>query len=84
MKSSEEQEKQTGADEKIDAEKVAKLVECFLNVIEGTLNTVDHIAEVNTETRDGIKVIKASNFRMNIRKLKVRLMEDLERIMTIK
>lgn len=65
-------------DEKIDRDKVQALVDCFLDVVEGTLNTVDQIAKVNTITLDGKAYIKAGNFRMSIRNLKVQLLKDLE------
>jgi hypothetical protein len=62
----------------VSVEKVEILVEQFFNIIEGTLNTVDQIAEVNTYKIEGKKVINASRFRMNLRKLKVQLMKDLK------
>ena len=68
----------------VDIEKVEVLVDHFLDVIEGLLNTIDHIADVNTETRDGQKVIESARFRMNIRKLKVKLLKDLKKNMEIK
>lgn len=77
MKSSKDTKKQ------VDIEKVEILVDHFLDVIEGLLNTIDHIAEANTETKNGQKVIEAARFRMNIRKLKVKLLQDLKRNMTI-
>ena len=66
------------ASSKIDRDKVEALVDSFLNIIEGTLNTVDQIAELNTELRNGEKVIKSSRFRLNIRNLKVKILEDLQ------
>jgi hypothetical protein len=65
------------SDDKIDRAKVEQLVKAFLDVVEGTLNTVDQIAKVNTVEYDGKKFIKAGNFRMNIRNLKVQLLADL-------
>ena len=64
--------------DKIDKEKVQILIERFLDVIKGTLNTVDQIAHLNTETVNGVKYIKAAKFRLNIRHLKVKLLEDLK------
>lgn len=64
--------------DKVDKVKVEELVRNFLQVAEGIINTVDHIAEVNTEVRDGKKVIPAAQYRMNLRQLKVKLMADLK------
>lgn len=65
----------------VKIEQVEALVEQFLNVIEATLNTVDQIADVNTQTHDGKKYISASQFRMNLRKLKMQLIADLKKDM---
>lgn len=78
MSSSKDNDTKKVDTEKVDREKVQILIERFLDVIEGTLNTVDQIAHLNTETVNGVKYIKAAKFRLNIRHLKVKLLEDLK------
>lgn len=62
----------------VSIEQVKILMKQFVNVIEGTINTIDQIADVNTYSIDGKKVINSPQFRMNLRKLKVQLMKDLK------
>lgn len=66
------------SDGKVDLKQVENLCQHFLDVIEATLNTVDHIADVNSENINNVKYIKAAIFRMNLRKLKVQLTKDLK------
>ena len=61
----------------VPVEKVEILMQEFLNVIEGSINTIDQIAELNTYKVNGLKVINSSKFRMHLRKLKVQLLKDL-------
>ena len=61
----------------ISVEEVKTLMHEFLNVIEGTINTIDQIAELNTYKSNDRKVINSPQFRMHLRKLKIQLLKDL-------
>lgn len=57
---------------------VELLVEKFEEAILEVLNAVENIAEVNTQSIDGSKYIKASKFRMQIRTLRVEIAREMK------
>ena len=63
--------------DKVDKEKVQLLYQHFLHVVEGTLNTIDQIAKLNTYKLSDRKVINSSQFRLHLRKVKMQLLKDL-------